>query len=98
MIKKGLEVVLTATLDDFEEEVDFIKMDIEGMEDKAFRGARKLIHSSKPICFVETLKTDVKYLTEFFVNMGYIGFKKDDELIAIPLHHQIQINQMNRLF
>lgn len=35
------EAVEAITLDEFNESVDFIKMDIEGMEDKAFIGSKK---------------------------------------------------------
>jgi FkbM family methyltransferase len=98
MVVNDYEEVTTTTLDRFDEMVDFIKMDIEGMEDKAFRGAKLLLEKYKPICFVEILKSDVDFLMNYFRNMGYLGFQKDADLIAIPAHHQIQLNGLNRIF
>ena len=98
MVVNDYEEVATTTLDRFDEMVDFIKMDIEGMEDKAFRGAQLLLEKYKPICFVEILKSDVNFLMNYFKNMGYLGFQKDADLIAIPAHHQVQLNGLNRIF
>jgi FkbM family methyltransferase len=98
MVVDNYEEVATTTLDRFDEMVDFIKMDIEGMEDKAFRGAQLLLEKYKPICFVEILKSDVDFLINYFKSMGYLGFQKDADLIAIHAHHQIQLNGLNRIF
>ena len=98
MVVNSYEEVATTTLDAFNEPVDFIKMDIEGMEDKALRGAYFLFEKYKPICFVEIYKTDVDFLVKFFTEMGYVGFRKDADLIAIPVHHQVQMNGLDRIF
>lgn len=98
MSKKYFEDVDTATLDSFEEVVDFIKMDIEGMEDKAFLGAQSIIANHRPICFVEILKTDKDFLFKLFLENKYIGFVKNDDLIAIPIEHQIEVNGLQRIF
>ena len=98
MVKVNYELIKTATLDSFCENVDFIKMDIEGMEDRAFMGAGSIFEKNKPICFVEILKTDIDFLIRFFRDRGYFGFQKAADLIAIPSEYQIQINGLNRLF
>ena len=98
MIQEGFDEVRTVTLDSFDENVDFIKMDIEGMEDKALAGSRLILEKSRPICFVEILKTDVSFLTKLFHELGYIGFQKDADLIAIPLEYQVQIGSLKRIF
>lgn len=98
MIKNDCEEISTITLDYFNEAVDFIKMDIEGMEDKAFVGAMSIMEKHKPICFVEILKTDINYLVELFKNLGYLGFQKNADLIAIPSIYNMQINGLNRIF
>ncbi len=38
--------------------VDFIKLDVEGMELEALEGARQLIETSHPILLVESIKSD----------------------------------------
>jgi FkbM family methyltransferase len=97
MVKNNFEEVATTTLDDFNEVVDFIKMDIEGMEDKAFMGAKMILEKYRPICFIEILKTDVEFLINIFKEMGYLGFQKNADLIFIPAEHLIQINGLNRI-
>lgn len=98
MVKGSSEIVSTVTLDSFKEKVDFIKMDIEGMEDRAIMGASVLIDEHRPICFIEILKTDFNYLFNFFKNKNYLGFQKNADLIVIPLEYQIQVNGLNRIF
>lgn len=98
MVKNNFEEIATTTLDEFNEAVDFIKMDIEGMEDKAFKGAKLILEKYKPICFIEILKTDVEFLITLFKEMGYLGFQKNADLIVIPIEHQVQINGLNRVF
>lgn len=98
MIKDNYEEIKTVNLDSFDEAVDFIKMDIEGMEDKAFMGATSIMQKYKPICFVEILKTDIDYLVDLFKNLDYLGFQKNADLIAVPAFHNIQINGLNRIF
>jgi FkbM family methyltransferase len=98
MVKSNFEEVAATTLDSFDEEVNFIKMDVEGMEDKAFIGAKSLLKKYKPICFVEIHKTDNEFIVNLFKELGYIGFLKNIDLITIPTEYQIQINGLNRIF
>lgn len=51
--------------------LDFIKIDIEGMEIEALKGAENTIEAFKPIMFIETLKSDKSELTEFLTAKGY---------------------------
>lgn len=97
-VKNDFEEIATTTLDSFNEVVDFIKMDIEGMEDKAFIGAKLILKKHKPICFIEILKTDVDFLINLFKENGYLGFQKNADVIVIPIEHQIQINGLDRIF
>ena len=75
MKRSGLfEEVETIKLDSFDEEVDFIKIDIEGMENVAVNGARNLIIKFRPFLFIELLKTKNEEIINFFKKMiiGYI--------------------------
>lgn len=94
----GHEAVETTTLDAFGEVVDFIKMDIEGMEDAALRGARRVIGEGRPICFVEILKTDVDFVIDYFRGFDYMGIRKGDDLIVSPAEYGLTIRGLPRIF
>jgi FkbM family methyltransferase len=96
--KSGIQMVNTTTIDSYNEPVDFIKMDIEGMEDQALFGAKKTLSTARPICFVEILKTDLDALVSLFTTYKYCGFQKSENLVAIPIERNIQINGLNRVF
>ncbi len=98
MEKPSCEHITTTTLDAFHEHVDFLKMDIEGMEDKALQGCISIFRDSRPICFIEILKTDANFVTELLKSHNYIGFQKSNDLIAIPLEQHIQISGLQRIF
>ncbi len=86
MVKSGFEEVKTVNIDSFDEPVDFIKIDIEGMENKAIMGGQKTIEKYRPICFIEIYKTDKNFVLNFFKNLHYMGFlkKPGQDLIVIP--------------
>ena len=92
------ETIDTIALDDFDESVDFIKIDIEGMEDQALRGAKLVFEKSKPVVFIEILKTDKVFVLDFFKNHNYRGFQVGDNLLALPEHWPIQIQGLHSLF
>ena len=91
--KPNTETVSCICLDSFDEPVDFIKMDIEGMEPQALQGARDLIDRCRPICFVEVLKSDILVIQEFFRSVSYNRYTyKDDDWIFIPKESEIKLN------
>jgi FkbM family methyltransferase len=98
VVKTHTETVSTITIDSFDEKVDFIKMDIEGMEDKALLGAHQTISTYKPICCIEVMKTDKKFVVNFFRKLSYVGFIKNFDLFAIPIERKLQINELQRIF
>lgn len=82
MTKTRTETVNTVTIDQFKEPVDFLKLDIEGMEHLALAGAKKTIEQHRPICFVEMWKTDIESVKQFFKKANYraYAYKPDDWL------------------
>lgn len=98
VVKTSTEQVKTVNLDSFKERVDFIKIDIEGMEDQALRGATQAIDAHRPICFIEVHKTDTDFVMNYFRGRNYAGFLRGIDLIAIPFDYQMQVNNAQRVF
>ena len=51
--------------------VDFIKIDIEGMEMEALSGALETIKAHRPMLLIEKIKTDPRQLEQWLVENGY---------------------------
>lgn len=79
LIKGAAEQVKCTTIDSFHESVDFIKMDIEGMEYQALQGAKQTITLHQPICFVEVLKSDAGQILDYFTKQNYCGYRYKNE-------------------
>ncbi|CAN5370099.1 hypothetical protein BH11PSE11_BH11PSE11_36000 [soil metagenome] len=67
------EPVLAERIDDLGfPRADFVKLDIEGMELKALRGAEKLIHHSRPFLYVENDRPEgSRALIDFIAGLDY---------------------------
>jgi FkbM family methyltransferase len=71
-------------LDEFQlPRVDFIKLDVEGMELEALEGAEKTIRSSRPILLVERVKTNAEELQRWFGDHGYVLREVGMNVLAI---------------
>ncbi|XPV69997.1 MAG: FkbM family methyltransferase [Halarcobacter sp.] len=72
--RKG-ESVQQKTLDDFIEQVDnlkLIKVDVEGMEEKVLKGAKKIIKKYKPFLYVENDRQEKSQsLIEYIKSLDY---------------------------
>ncbi len=91
------DFTLTRTLDSFEfSKVDFIKMDIQGSEVKALRGAKKILLSQRPILFIEieeqclrALNSSTKELIETLFSLKYGLYRIENhypcDYICIPI-------------
>lgn len=91
--KPNTETVDCVALDDFNETVDFIKMDIEGMEIQALQGSKHIIERSRPICFVEVLKSDILAIQDFFRQYGYVLYQyKEDDWIFVPKDSDVELD------
>jgi len=58
-----------------EENIDLIKVDVEGMEKDVLEGAQYLIDKYRPVLYVENDKPDkMKALVQFINNLGYKAY------------------------
>ena len=98
MSKSGSEFVKVITLDSFSERVDFIKMDIEGMEDKAIEGVKETIDKHRPICFFEVAKTNSEAILVFFKSRKYSAYINSMDAIFVPDEYQLNIDGLSKVF
>jgi FkbM family methyltransferase len=77
-------VVRKVALDEFNlPRVDFIKLDVEGMEIEALHGAEKTIKSSRPILLVEKIKSNTEELHRWFTDRGYVLREVGINILAV---------------
>lgn len=79
--------------------VDFIKLDIEGMEIEALRGAQSVLGAHHPILLVEIIKSDRVGIEQFLTQRDYRIFSAGMNIIAVhasdPTLQQITVNGSN---
>ncbi|OYU74746.1 MAG: FkbM family methyltransferase [Alphaproteobacteria bacterium PA3] len=81
--KATVETKLFA-IDDLElSRLDFIKIDIEGMEMEALQGATNSISRCKPQMLIEKIKSNENHITEFLGAKGYVIFGMGINFLAI---------------
>ncbi len=98
MHRLGVDTVFTRSIDSYMERVDLMKIDIEGMEDRAIRGALETIKRYRPLCMVEIYKTDELFVSNVFRSMGYRGYKRAADLILFPNEIAYSLAAGDRIF
>ncbi len=75
--------------------LDFLKLDIEGMEMEALQGAEQSLQKLKPQLLIEKIKSDETALRTFLTHLHYKIFPQGGNLLAIhesdPTSSQIHI-------
>ncbi|BDT71068.1 hypothetical protein os4_05810 [Comamonadaceae bacterium OS-4] len=75
--------------------LDFIKIDVEGMELEALAGGRATIERHKPVMLIESIKTDKAALLKFLEEHGYQTFPMGINVLAVhstdPTREQISV-------
>lgn len=56
--------------------LDFLKIDVEGMEIEVLRGARATLQRCKPIVLAEVIKSDQQQLVDFLQGVGYTAIAR----------------------
>lgn len=82
-------------IDDFKfNRLDFIKIDIEGMEMESLLGAASTIERCHPQMLIEKIKSDEDEISEFLTDMGYRLFPMGINILAVhlsdPAHEQLR--------
>jgi FkbM family methyltransferase len=80
----GTQLTSMVTIDGFNfPRLDFLKIDIEGMEMEALKGAEKTIARTHPQILVEKIKSTETDITSFLSQLGYQIFPAGMNLLAI---------------
>ena len=74
---------------------DIIKIDVEGMEEAALRGAAKTLEQFKPLLFVETIKSDKDAIEAYLKGFGYEIIANGMNILAVhkddPTREQVKV-------
>lgn len=63
--------------------LDFIKIDVEGMELAVLSGAKRSIAEHKPMMLIEKIKTNEQELSAFLTSLAYTVFPFGNNVIAV---------------
>jgi len=72
--EKNLKKIKSVKLDDITfKNLDFIKLDVEGMEIEVIEGSEKILNKFKPVLLVDFRKIDRDILYKYMKNLNYVG-------------------------
>jgi FkbM family methyltransferase len=93
VLADSYEQIETAQIDDFSfENLRFIKIDVEGMENKVLKGASKTIDLHRPLLFLEYSKTDFGDVLKFLRGKNYKSyFVHRPNVLCMPSELEIVI-------
>jgi FkbM family methyltransferase len=63
--------------------LDFLKLDVEGMELDVLRGARAVLEQHRPVMLIEMIKSDREAIQTFLTELGYRQFDYGIDQLAI---------------
>ena len=82
---ESLRAVTAMPIDSLElSRLDFIKIDVEGMEVQALNGARDSIARYRPFLFIEHIKAGLDALNNLLAELGYKSWDVGSNILAIP--------------
>ena len=81
---ENMAVIRQLAIDEYDlPRVDFIKLDVEGMELDALAGASKTIERSRPILLVEKIKSNPEQIGKWFADRGYVLREVGINILAV---------------
>jgi FkbM family methyltransferase len=82
--------------------LDFIKIDVEGMEEDVLEGAKISIEKFKPAMIIEVIKSNKNNLEKFLRDRGYEVYPVGINILAIhpedPIHKRLKIENKTLMF
>ncbi len=76
---------------------DFLKIDVEGMEEDVLMGATNTIQKYKPIMMIEHIKSDLNKITQWLKEWNYKFYLIGINILAIhetdPVHQNLVIEK-----
>jgi len=96
----SIENIESIKLDEFKEnKVDFIKIDVEGMEHLVIEGGKELIYKHRPFLFIELVKTEAKNILKLFQKIDYSAYLINKENgLFIPNEMGVPIKNLKKLY
>lgn len=96
-IPQKKEKVPYLKLDNFDfQKIDFIKIDVEGMEQEVLLGCLNHIKNFKPVLQIEIIKSNPQDIIHMLNNLGYKIFQFGINILAIykadPIINHLKIN------
>jgi len=80
----GLKVVDVITIDSLRlERLDFMKIDVEGMELEVLEGARGAIAKHHPLMMIEVIKSDAERIRQLLGGQGYSTYPMGINMLAV---------------
>jgi FkbM family methyltransferase len=84
-VRYAPELALRATtVDQLCPQLDFLKLDLEGMEILALEGATRVLTEHRPVVFAEHLKCGVEPLRQLLEERGYVVLVDSNDVWAVP--------------
>jgi len=90
------EIVQIITLDSVPlQRLDFLKIDVEGMELEVLAGGKQAIARHRPWCWIEYWMIDSKALKDFFAPLEYTLYRMDKLNVLCAPNEHLGANRVN---
>ncbi|MBJ9661429.1 FkbM family methyltransferase [Burkholderia gladioli] len=80
---RGYDVPLVRIDSLRQDHVDLVKIDVEGMEQEVIKGAIRTLESSRPVLFIEKIKSDFAQIESSLLSLGYEVLDVGPNVLAV---------------